>query len=126
MTTNTATKTAPAPRKAKAAPAPTIKQGTAPAKAPTTKAPAAKPAPTVALYKLGPWPAGQRGLRAYARAVAEQLTKDKPKGFTLAEYRQALIDTAATSDVAEPAGGWKGHNMPTWAAHDKQGWLSQV
>ena len=122
-TTATATKTATK----RSAPAPKVNNGTAPTKAPQGKPAAKAAAPQAVRYQLGPWPAQQRGHRAYARAVADQLTKKTgDKGFTLAEYRAALVAGAAASELAPPAGGWEGHNMPTWTAHPKQGWLTPV
>lgn len=122
--TNKATK-ANTTTKRTAAPA-TVVNGTAPTQAPagTKAAQAAAPQPT--LYTMGQWPAGQRGHRAYAHAVAVALTKANPKGFTLAQYRAALVAQASSSALTPPKGGWAGHNMPTWAAGAKQQWLVPV
>lgn len=113
--TNTNKRTAPAPA--------TVNNGTAPTQKPTGTKAAQAQAPQAALYKVGGWPTGQRGHRAYANAVAVALGKQHPKGFTLAQYRAALVAQAASSPLAPPKGGWAGHNMPTWAANPKQGWL---
>lgn len=99
-------------------------------KATATATKATAPAPVVAtnapLYTLGPWPVKAQGgntIRAYAYAIAKALAKAQPQGFTLAQYKSALVANAAGSTMHQPSGGWVGHNMPTWAAHPKQGWL---
>lgn len=122
-TTTTATATATA-GKAAAAPAP------------VAAAPAAAPAAVVvasaALYTYQPyngatntgWPVGQRGHRAFACQVAQACAKAHPGGFTLAQYRAALVASAAASTLPLPKGGWQRHNMPQWAAAQK--WLVPV
>ncbi len=81
-------------------------------------------APQAALFVLGSWPNVQQGsIRHYAKAVAAALTTANPNGFTLAAYKVALVAGAAASSMRQPGSGWAGHNMPTWAAHSKQGWL---
>lgn len=67
------------------------------------------------------WPAGQRGYRQFACQVAQALAKAQPKGFTLPQYRAALVASAAASTLPLPKGGWQRHNMPQWAAAQK--WL---
>lgn len=120
----TATQKAPATKKP--ASAPVVNNGTAQTK-PKGKGAQAAQAPVAVRYTLGPWPAQQRGHRAYARAVAASLSKQAgAKGFTLAEFRAALVAQAANSELQPPAGGWEGHNMPTWTAHPKQGWITPV
>lgn len=107
----TATKAAPAPAPVATAPAPVTVATTAP------------------LYTLGPWPVKAQGgntIRAYAYQVAKALAKAQPQGFTLAQYKAALVANAAGSTMQQPSGGWAGHNMPTWTAHPKQGWLVPV
>lgn len=113
------TKTAPAPAAAKA----------------QAPAPAAPAAPVVVatgatLYTWQAyngatntgWPIGQRGHRAFACQVAQALAKAHPAGFTLAQYRAALVASAAASPtLPTPNGGWQRHNMPQWAAAQK--WL---
>lgn len=110
----------------------TAAKATAPAPAPV-----ATPAPApvaiaigAALYTYAPyngatnmgWPVGQRGHRAFACQVAQALAKAQPQGFTLAQYRAALVASAAASPtLATPNGGWARHNMPQWAAAQK--WL---
>lgn len=118
---NTATATATA---AKAAPAPVA---AAPAAAPV--APAAVVVAGAALYTYQPyngatntgWPVGQRGHRAFACQVAQACAKAHPAGFTLAQYRAALVASASASTLPLPKGGWQRHNMPQWAAAQK--WL---
>ena len=143
--TNTAsTKAAPT----KAAPAPTVAPlavaplAVAPATATATVAPlavaplAVAPAAIVvagaALYTYQPynganntgWPVGQRGHRAFACQVAQASAKAHPGGFTLVQYRAALVASASASTLPLPKGGWARHNMPQWAAAQK--WLVPV
>lgn len=81
-------------------------------------------APQAPLFTVGTMPPVRPGThRAYAQEVARSLSKDKPKGFTLAEFKAALVAGEAASSVAPPRGGWKAHNMPTWMANPKQEWL---
>lgn len=116
------TKTAPAAAAAKAA---------APAPAPVA-APAAVVVAGAALYTYATydgkanmgWPAGQRGHRAFAAQVAQACAKAHPSGFTLAQYRAALVASAGASTLPLPKGGWQRHNMPQWAAAQK--WLVPV
>lgn len=119
------TKTAPAAAAAaKAAPAPV-------AAAPAV-APAAIVVAGAALYTYAPyngatntgWPVGQRGHRAFACQVAQACAKAHPAGFTLAQYRAALVASASASTLPLPKGGWQRHNMPQWAAAQK--WLVPV
>lgn len=128
---NMATKanTAPAATAAaKAAPAPVA---AAPAAAPAV-APAAVVVAGAALYTYQPyngatntgWPVGQRGHRAFACQVAQACAKAHPGGFTLAQYRAALVASASASTLPLPKGGWQRHNMPQWAAAQK--WLVPV
>ena len=125
------TKTAPAvaaPAPVAAAPAPVA---AAPAAAPAV-APAAVVVAGAALYTYQPyngatntgWPVGQRGHRAFACQVAQACAKAHPGGFTLAQYRAALVASAAASTLPLPKGGWQRHNMPQWAAAQK--WLVPV
>ena len=122
------TKTASAPRAtaaAKAAPAPV-------AAAPVAAAPAAVVVAGAVLYTYAAydgktnmgWPAGQRGHRAFACQVAQACAKAHPGGFTLAQYRAALVASAGASTLPLPKGGWQRHNMPQWAAAQK--WLVPV
>ena len=95
------------------------KRSAAPAKA----APATPMAP---MFKMGHWPVkSQAGntIRAYAYKVATKLAKANPKGFTLAQFKVALVAGANNTNCTQPSGGWAGHNMPTWASHAKQQWL---
>lgn len=122
MATKTNTATAATAAKAAAAPAPV---------APTV-APAAVVVAGAALYTYQPydgktnmgWPAGQRGHRAFACQVAQACAKAHPGGFTLAQYRAALVASASASTLPLPKGGWQRHNMPQWAAAQK--WLVPV
>jgi hypothetical protein len=70
------------------------------------------------------WPVGQRGHRAFACQVAQACAKAHPAGFTLAQYRAALVASASASTLPLPKGGWQRHNMPQWAAAQK--WLVPV
>ncbi len=114
------TKTAPAATAAKAA------------AAPVAQAPAAVVVAGAALYTYAPyngatntgWPVGQRGHRAFACQVAQACAKAHPGGFTLAQYRAALVASAGASTLPLPKGGWQRHNMPQWAAAQK--WLVPV
>ena len=94
----------------------------------TTKPGKAKPgAPAAPLFTVGQMPPVRPGThRAYAQQVARQLAKKHPKGFTLAQYKAALVANASASNIAPPRGGWQAHNMPTWAANPKQAWLVPV
>lgn len=84
-------------------------------------------APQAPLFTAGTMPPVRPGThRAYAQQVARTLAKKHPKGFTLAQYKQALVDGAAASSIAPPRGGWQAHNMPTWMANPKQAWLVAV
>lgn len=130
VTNMATTKTTPAAAtaaKAAAAPAPVAQ---APAAA--TVAPAAVVVAGAALYTYAPyngatntgWPVGQRGHRAFACQVAQACAKAHPGGFTLAQYRAALVASAGASTLPLPKGGWQRHNMPQWAAAQK--WLVPV
>lgn len=122
--------------KANTAPAPVAAAPVAAAPAPVAAAPAVAPAAVVVagapLYTYAPyngatntgWPVGQRGHRAFACQVAQACTKAHPAGFTLAQYRAALVSSAAASTLPLPKGGWQRHNMPQWAAAQK--WLVPV
>ena len=84
-------------------------------------------APQAPLFTAGTMPPVRPGThRAYAQQVARALAKANPKGFTLAQYKAALVDGAAASTIAPPRGGWQAHNMPTWASNPKQAWLVPV
>ncbi len=81
-------------------------------------------APQAPLFVAGTMPPVRPGThRAYAQQVARDLTKANPKGFTLAQYKAALVAGAEASSIAPPRGGWQAHNMPTWASNPKQAWL---
>ena len=116
--------------------APAAAAATKAAPAPVAAAPAVAPAAVVvagaALYTYQPyngatntgWPVGQRGHRAFACQVAQACAKAHPGGFTLAQYRAALVASAGASTLPLPKGGWQRHNMPQWAAAQK--WLVPV
>ena len=122
-----ATNTAKANAHKRTAPKPTASTGagtTATTKQATGTAKAKAQAPAAPLFKVGAMQPVRPGThRAYAQAVATSLTKAKPKGFTLAEFKAALVAGAAASTIAPPRGGWAGHNMPTWMANPAQQWL---
>lgn len=116
------TKTTPAAA-AKAAPAPVAAPAVAPAAVVVAGAALFTYAPYNGASNTG-WPVGQRGHRAFACQVAQACTKAHPGGFTLAQYRAALVASAAASTLPLPKGGWQRHNMPQWAAAQK--WLVPV
>lgn len=114
-TTRTATK-------GKAAPAPTVATGNASTGTGTPAPQAPAQAPQAPLFTVGNMPPVQPGsIRAYAQQVARQCAKAHPGGFTLGQYRAALVASAQGSTCRQPTHGWAKHNMPTWAA--QQGWL---
>jgi 5-methylcytosine-specific restriction protein B len=79
------------------------------------------------LYKIGEFPPVQSGsYRQFAQDVASQLANDFPAGFKLAQFKQALIDEAASNGSPEPEGGWENHNMANWMSHPSQAWLVPV
>lgn len=80
--------------------------------------------PQAPLFSVGTLPPVRPGThRHYAQGVAVALAKANPKGFTLAQFKAALVAGAAASSVAPPRGGWSAHNMPTWMANANQQWL---
>ena len=118
-----ATKTAPKTSTRKAAPTPVAAASTAAStqKGKGTKA-AQTAAPQAPLYVVGKLPPVRGGThRAYAQAVITAMAKANKKGFTLAQYRAALVAGAAASSIAPPRHGWAKHNMPTWVVG--QAWL---
>ena len=121
------TTTTAAAKKAAAAPQPTSATGAgtvATTQQPSGSKAAQAQAPQAPLFTVGNMPPVRGGThRAYAQAIARQLAKANPKGFTLAQYKQALIANAAASSIAPPRGGWQAHNMPTWCSNPKQAWL---
>lgn len=81
-------------------------------------------APQGPVFVAGTLPPVRPGThRAYAQDVARKLTKENPNGFTLAQFKAALVEGAAASTIAPPRGGWQAHNMPTWMANPNQQWL---
>tara|TARA_R110000851_G_scaffold16046_2_gene52506 strand:+ start:718 stop:1107 length:390 start_codon:yes stop_codon:yes gene_type:complete len=83
--------------------------------------------PQAPLFTAGTMPPVRPGThRHYAQQVAVALAKDSKAGFTLAEFKVALVAGAAASSVAPPRGGWAAHNMPTWMANINQSWLVAV
>ncbi len=126
---NTKTTTA---TKAKQAAAPTPTSATGAGTVATTQAAqgsaqAQASAPQAPLFTVGTMPPVRPGThRAYAQHVARALAKQHAKGFTLAQYKAALVAGAAASSIAPPRGGWQAHNMPTWASNPKQAWLVPV
>lgn len=93
-------------------------------KAPTGTKAAQASAPQAPLFTAGAMPPVRPGThRAYAQDVARKLSKANAKGFTLAQYKAALVAGAEASSIAPPRGGWNAHNMPTWASNPKQAWL---
>ena len=122
----TATKKAPTAtkRKAPAATAATGSGTVATTKAAQGSKAAQAAAPHAPLFTAGTMPPVRPGThRAYAQAVAVALAKEHKAGFTLAQFKAALVAGAAASSVAPPRGGWAAHNMPTWMANTNQSWL---
>jgi CTP:molybdopterin cytidylyltransferase MocA len=130
MATKANTKATTAAATKRTAPAPTSATGagtvaTTQAAQGTAQAQAA--APQAPLFTVGTMPPVRPGThRAYAQHVARQCAQQHPKGFTLAQYKAALVAGAAASSIAPPRGGWQAHNMPTWASNPKQAWLVPV
>jgi len=124
---NTAKNTATAKRKA---PAPTSATGggtVATTKAAQGSKAAQAQAAQAPLFTAGTMPPVRPGThRAYAQHVVRELSKSKPKGFTLADFRAALVAGAEASSIAPPRQGWNAHNMPTWCANPAQSWLVPV
>lgn len=75
------------------------------------------------LFTLGHLPTVRDGtFRKLAQDVAGQLAERHPLGFSLKQYREALVRAGRETGI-EPTGGWESHNIPTWASHPDQGWL---
>lgn len=75
------------------------------------------------LFTVGHLPPARDGtFRKLAQDVAQELAKGHPQGFSLHQYREALVRAGRETGV-EPTGGWEKHNMPTWASHPDQAWL---
>ena len=85
-------------------------------------------APVVAaavLYEVSaPFQVRVSSSRGYAQAQLQALAQAHPKGFTLAQYRAALVANLAKAEGHLPKGGWAKHNMPTWSLG--QGWIAPV
>lgn len=78
------------------------------------------------LFTIGDTPDFKPGShREVAQQIALELAKQKPQGFTLDDYRAALVAEGERSGY-EPTGGWANHNMPQWASHPNQSWLVPV
>ena len=81
---------------------------------------------TQELFKMGKWPEVSDGsYRQMAKDVAIALTQQHPEGFSLQQYRTALIK-AGDETGKVPTGGWETHNMPTWVSHPERGWIVPV
>jgi len=75
------------------------------------------------LFTLGDLPTvGDGTFRKFAQDVARQLAEYHPLGFSLTQYREALVRAGRETGI-EPMGGWEKHNMPNWASHPDQAWL---
>ncbi|GHC36332.1 hypothetical protein GCM10007291_42180 [Gemmobacter nanjingensis] len=75
------------------------------------------------LFTLGQLPPVRDGtFRKLAQDVAQELAQAHPQGFSLQQYREALVRSGRETGI-EPTGGWEKHNMPTWASHPDQAWL---
>ncbi|WP_245848542.1 AAA family ATPase [Actibacterium ureilyticum] len=78
------------------------------------------------LFTVGTMPPVREGtFRHIAQHVATRLADEKPDGFSLEQYREALVQEGMKTGV-EPTGGWEDHNMPSWASHPDQSWLVPV
>lgn len=74
-------------------------------------------------FTIGQMPPVRDGtFRKLAQDVAQQLAEVHPQGFSLQQYREALVRAGRDTGI-EPTGGWEKHNMPTWASHPDQAWL---
>ena len=105
------------------------------APAPVAVAPAAAPAPQAPLFTCysfnaatgNGWPVKAQGgntVRAYCYAVALQLAKAQPKGFTLAQYASALAANAAGSTMRQPGNGWGTAAKPNGIARQHAAWFA--
>ncbi|TDQ54497.1 McrB family protein [Phaeovulum veldkampii] len=75
------------------------------------------------LFTVGQLPPVRDGtFRKLAQNVAQELAQAHPQGFSLQQYREALVSAGRETGI-EPTGGWEKHNMPTWASHPDQAWL---
>lgn len=75
------------------------------------------------LFTVGQLPPVRDGtFRKLAQEVAQKLANEYPQGFSLHQYREALVRAGRETGI-EPTGGWEKHNMPTWASHPDQAWL---
>ncbi len=75
------------------------------------------------LFTVGQLPPVRDGtFRKLAQDVAQELAQAHPQGFSLQQYREALVSAGRETGI-EPTGGWEKHNMPTWASHPDQAWL---
>jgi len=75
------------------------------------------------LFTVGQLPPVRDGtFRKLAQNVAQELAQAHPQGFSLQQYREALVSAGRETGI-EPTGGWEKHNMPTWASHPEQAWL---
>ena len=127
MATTNAKTAAAATVAAKVAPAPVV----APAAAPAPAA-VAPQAPLFTCYsydaaKANGWPAKAQGgntVRAYCYAVAMQLAKAQPAGFTLAQYASALAANAAASTMRQPGNGWGSVAKPNGVARQHAAWFA--
>jgi hypothetical protein len=84
-----------------------------------------QPQPALAeeMFTVGQLPPVRDGtFRKLAQDVALQLAETHPQGFSLNQYREALVSSGRETGI-EPTGGWEKHNMPTWASHPDQAWL---
>ena len=105
----------------------------APAPAAVVAAPAAAPqAPLFTCYSFNAgagngWPVKAQGgntVRAYCYAIALQLAKAQPKGFTLAQYAAALAANAAASTMRQPGSGWGTAEKPNGIARQHAAWFA--
>ena len=76
------------------------------------------------LFTVGTMPTVRdRSFRHIAKYVAMRLDIENPYGFSLNQYRDALIQEGQKVGV-RPTNGWS--DFPKWASHPKQSWLVPV
>lgn len=75
------------------------------------------------LLTVGVMPPVRDGtFRQVVQDIATRLAEANTAGFSLQQYREALVQAGQETGV-EPTGGWENHNMPNWTSHPDQSWL---
>jgi 5-methylcytosine-specific restriction protein B len=78
------------------------------------------------LFTAGEMPAVHvNSFRHQAQEVILQMTDNHPDGFSLKQYRDALVIAGSIRNNV-PTGGWEHHNMPNWVVLPKQRWLVPI